>query len=276
MLGNGGIVGKLETSWDALLHHGNELFNISFPPVDDVHPSLVLKVSVLPPCDNQESALLDFIVECEIARETDAGHEQFATYVKSKTPPTRYLSRTYTPLTSPHSNFTIPLPTSASRFTVCRDDESKQPLTDRYGFIYDISQYDDVLLLVRAKECSKTATACLTSVKIADRKTSNFWSDDDDNDQKNVIEIVKGSCTCNGEGTPISPVPSGPSNDKARATPSPEGSSASSSSSRPRSNTVTSTATPLAVHMLHSSTAILTMTQSTPRHICANVIFSMT
>lgn len=85
MLGNGGIVGKLETSWDALLHHGNELFNISFPPVDDVHPSLVLKVSVLPPCDNQESALLDFIVECEIARETDAGHEQFATYVKSKT-----------------------------------------------------------------------------------------------------------------------------------------------------------------------------------------------
>ncbi|KAG2075404.1 TBC-domain-containing protein [Suillus decipiens] len=187
-------------------------------------------------------------------------------------PPTHYLSRTYTPLTSPHFNFTIPLPTSASRFTVYRDNESKQPLTDRYGFIYDISQYD-VLLLVRAMECGNTAPACLTGVKIADRKESNSWSDDDDNDQKNVIEIVKGSCTCNGEGNPMSPVSSGPSNDTAgAASPPPEGSSASSSSSRPRSNTVTSTATPLAVHMLHSSTAILTITQSTPRHICANVI----
>ncbi|KAG2078745.1 hypothetical protein BDR04DRAFT_1226638 [Suillus decipiens] len=85
MLGNGEIVGKLETSWDALLDHGNEPFNVSFPPVDDVHPSLMLKVSVLPPCDNQDSALLDSIIECEIARETDAGHERFATYVKSET-----------------------------------------------------------------------------------------------------------------------------------------------------------------------------------------------
>ncbi|KAG1866164.1 rab-GTPase-TBC domain-containing protein [Suillus subluteus] len=185
-------------------------------------------------------------------------------------PPTHYLSRTYTPLTAPHFNFTIPLPTSASRFTVYRDDESKQPLTDRYGFIYDVSQYD-VLLLIRAKECGNTAPACLTGVKIADRKESNSWSDDDDDNQKNVIEIVKDSCTCDGEGNPISPVSSGPSNGKAgAASPLPEGSSASLSSSRPRSTTVTSTATPLVVSMLHST--ILTVTQSTPRHVCANVI----
>ncbi|KAG1821031.1 rab-GTPase-TBC domain-containing protein [Suillus subaureus] len=187
-------------------------------------------------------------------------------------PPTHYLSRTYTPLTAPHFNFTIPLPTSASRFTVYRDDESKQPLTDRYGFIYDVSQYD-VLLLIRARECGNTAPACLTGVKIADRKESNSWSDDDDDNQKNVIEIVKDSCTCDGEGNPISPVSSGPSSGKAgAASPPPGGSSASLSSSRPRSTTVTSTATPLVISMLHSSTAILTVTQSTPRHVCANVI----
>ncbi|KAG2107199.1 rab-GTPase-TBC domain-containing protein [Suillus discolor] len=195
-------------------------------------------------------------------------------------PPTHYLSRTYTPLTAPHFNFTIPipLPTSASRFTVYRDDESKQPLTDRYGFIYDVSQYD-VLLLIRAKECGNTAPACLTGVKIADRKESNSWSDDDD-DQKNVIEIVKDSCICDGEGNPMSPVLSGPANSKAGAasTPPESGSpsrrsrAASLSSSRPRSATVTSIATPLAVPTLHSSTAILTVTQSTPRHVCANVI----
>ncbi|KAG2062956.1 hypothetical protein BDR04DRAFT_1235616 [Suillus decipiens] len=85
MLGNGEIVGKLETSWDALLDHGNEPFNVSFPPVRGVHPSLTLKATVLHSCDNQESSLLDSVVECEIARETDAGHERFATYVMNNT-----------------------------------------------------------------------------------------------------------------------------------------------------------------------------------------------
>ncbi|KAG2362158.1 hypothetical protein BDR07DRAFT_1071514 [Suillus spraguei] len=85
MLGNGEVVGKLETSWNALLNHANEPFDISFPPVDGVHPSLTLKAAVLHHCDNQESALLDSIVECEIARVTDVGHERFATYVTCKT-----------------------------------------------------------------------------------------------------------------------------------------------------------------------------------------------
>ncbi|KAG2362848.1 CHAT domain-containing protein [Suillus spraguei] len=88
MLGNGEVVGKLETSWDALLGHGNEPFDISFPPVRGVRPCLTLKATVLHSSDNQETALLhvsDSITECEIARETDAGHERFATYVTSKT-----------------------------------------------------------------------------------------------------------------------------------------------------------------------------------------------
>lgn len=194
-------------------------------------------------------------------------------------PPTHYLSRTYTPLTAPHFNFTIPLPTSASRFTVYRDDESKQPLTDRYGFIYDVSQYD-VLLLIRAKECGNTAPACLTGVKIADRKESNSWSDDDDDNQENMVVIVKDSCTCDGEGNLKSPVSFGHSIGKTGAVSSPPESSSASrqsratslSSSRPRSTTVTSTTTPLNVSMPHSNTAILIVTQSTPRHVCANVI----
>jgi small G protein signaling modulator 3 len=95
-------------------------------------------------------------------------------------PPTHYLSRKYTPLTVPDFRFTIPLPSNAaSRMSVYhqRDDEDegrKQPLmTDRYGSIYD------VLLLTRAKECGSTAPACLTGVKIADRKESNSWSDEE-------------------------------------------------------------------------------------------------
>ncbi|KAG1780597.1 CHAT domain-containing protein [Suillus placidus] len=85
MLGNGEVVAKFETSWDELLDRGDEPFDISFPPVSDDHPSLTLKAAVLPSCDNQDSAPLDSIVECDIARETDVGHERFATYVTSKT-----------------------------------------------------------------------------------------------------------------------------------------------------------------------------------------------
>ncbi|KAG2344406.1 hypothetical protein BDR05DRAFT_999166 [Suillus weaverae] len=84
-LGNGEVVAKFETSWDELLDRGDEPFDISFPPVSDDHPSLTLKAAVLPSCDDQDSAPLDSIVECDIARETDVGHERFATYVTSKT-----------------------------------------------------------------------------------------------------------------------------------------------------------------------------------------------
>ncbi|KAG1747311.1 CHAT domain-containing protein [Suillus lakei] len=85
MLGNGEVIGTLETTWDELLGRGDEPFNISFPPVRGVHPSLTLKVAVVQSCDNQDNALLDSIVECEIARDTDSGHARFATYVTSNT-----------------------------------------------------------------------------------------------------------------------------------------------------------------------------------------------
>ncbi|KAG2033439.1 CHAT domain-containing protein [Suillus americanus] len=85
MLGNGEVVAKFKTSWDELLDRGDEPFDISFLPICDVHPSLTLKAAVIRPCDKQDSAVFDSIVECEIARETDAGHERFATYVTSKT-----------------------------------------------------------------------------------------------------------------------------------------------------------------------------------------------
>ncbi|KAG2071367.1 hypothetical protein BDR04DRAFT_1154526 [Suillus decipiens] len=85
MLGNGEIIGKLEKSWDALLDHGNEPFVLSFPPVHGVQPSLTLKATIIQDCDNEDSALLNPIVGCQITRDTDAGHVHFAKYVASKT-----------------------------------------------------------------------------------------------------------------------------------------------------------------------------------------------
>lgn len=194
-------------------------------------------------------------------------------------PPTHYLSRKYTPLTAPDFRFTIPLPNAASRFNVYHDDESKQPLTDRYGFIYDVSQYD-VLLLVRAKECGSTAPACLTGVKIADRKESNSWSDEEADVSKSVIHVTKEFCECEGHGsshsvgTPdgesgkfmLSSSPaaenSGQSSQKSR------GSSPGPSRSKHRRSTL---ASPLDGPSL-DPTSVLAVTASTPRHVCANTI----
>ncbi|KAG2335495.1 hypothetical protein BDR05DRAFT_449391, partial [Suillus weaverae] len=85
MLGNGEVVGKLETSWDELVDHGDEPFELSFPSVRSYHPSLTLKVAVLHPCDDHDGALFDSLVDCEIARDTDAGHARFVEYVTSVT-----------------------------------------------------------------------------------------------------------------------------------------------------------------------------------------------
>ncbi|KAG1850572.1 CHAT domain-containing protein [Suillus subalutaceus] len=71
--------------WDELLDHGDETFDISFPPVYNVHPSLTLNAAIVQTCDNQDSALSDSLVDCEITRDTDAGHARFAEYVTSKT-----------------------------------------------------------------------------------------------------------------------------------------------------------------------------------------------
>ncbi|KAG1776392.1 CHAT domain-containing protein [Suillus placidus] len=84
MLGSGEVIGKLELSWDDLLDHGDEPFDISFPPVYNVHPSLKLKTAIVHACDDLDGALSDSLVDCGIARDTDAGHAQFAAYVTSE------------------------------------------------------------------------------------------------------------------------------------------------------------------------------------------------
>ncbi|KAG2108771.1 hypothetical protein BD769DRAFT_1643001 [Suillus cothurnatus] len=58
-LGNGEVIGKLQMSWDELLDHGDESFNLSFPPVRNVCPSLTLRAAAVHACDDQDSTLSD-------------------------------------------------------------------------------------------------------------------------------------------------------------------------------------------------------------------------
>ncbi|KAG1778842.1 hypothetical protein EV702DRAFT_1217687 [Suillus placidus] len=81
ILGCGELIRKLELSWDELLNHGNEPFNLSFSSVRGVHPSLTLKVAIVHACDD---ALSDSFIDCKIDRDTDAGHARLATYVKRR------------------------------------------------------------------------------------------------------------------------------------------------------------------------------------------------
>ncbi|KAG2040928.1 CHAT domain-containing protein [Suillus americanus] len=85
MLGGGEAIGKLKMSWDELLNHGGEPFDLHFPPVRGVHPSLTLKAVVIHTCDNQNDALSESLVDCQIARDTDAGHARLAKYVTRET-----------------------------------------------------------------------------------------------------------------------------------------------------------------------------------------------
>ncbi|KAG0695707.1 CHAT domain-containing protein [Suillus ampliporus] len=84
MLGHGKVIGRLELSWDELFNHGDEPFDLSFPVIDDICPSLTLKVAFLHACGHDDGALFDPIIECEIARRTDAGHTRISKYMKSK------------------------------------------------------------------------------------------------------------------------------------------------------------------------------------------------
>ncbi|KAG1763718.1 CHAT domain-containing protein [Suillus occidentalis] len=84
MSGNGDLIGDLGTTWGALLNHGDEV-DLSFSPIFGVRPSLTLKAAIVHSCDNQESALLDSTVDCEISHDTDVGHARFAEYVTNKT-----------------------------------------------------------------------------------------------------------------------------------------------------------------------------------------------
>ncbi|KIK39882.1 hypothetical protein CY34DRAFT_297687 [Suillus luteus UH-Slu-Lm8-n1] len=85
MLGSGEVIAKLQMSWDELLKNGDEPFDLSFPPVCGVHPSLTLKAAVVQACDDQDGALPDSLIDCEMTRRTDAGHAQFAEYIANET-----------------------------------------------------------------------------------------------------------------------------------------------------------------------------------------------
>ncbi|KAG1850023.1 CHAT domain-containing protein [Suillus tomentosus] len=85
MLGGGEVIGELQMSWDELLDHGDEPFDLFFPPVFGVHPSIKLKATIVDACDDQDDTLFDSPADCEIGRDTDAGHTQFAAYVTSET-----------------------------------------------------------------------------------------------------------------------------------------------------------------------------------------------
>ncbi|KAJ6489064.1 rab-GTPase-TBC domain-containing protein [Mycena sanguinolenta] len=195
-------------------------------------------------------------------------------------PPTQYLSRTYTPLTARDFRFSIPVPRPMPSAATARlaSPGSGEPLTDRYGFVYDVAQYD-FLLLLRAKECRNTAPACLTGVKIADREEDDGWPDDGDGEgARPVIEIVR-TAECaycdsgDGEGGDdagtgsVSPSASSvkshaPSVKSHKSGPG----SASASSSKRLSLVAPATPSPPA------STAILSVTDDTPRHACAHTV----
>ena len=186
-------------------------------------------------------------------------------------PPTQYLSRTYTPLTA--KDFRISIPQSRSRI---RFDLNHQPLADRYGFVYDIAQYD-VLLLSRAKECGNTAPACLTGVKIADRREDNSWPGEEDdeyedasgNTNKPFLEVFQdNSCDCHVD-TDIASVKS---RDSASASPYADSifTSRSSSKSRKRSSMVSSNLG--GASTMTSMTSVLSVSADGPKHACPTIV----
>jgi len=205
----------------------------------------------------------------------------------SAMPPTQYLSKTYTPITARDFRPPMPLSNAATRFSAYYDDKDQQPLTDRFGFMYDVSEYD-LLLLLRAKDCENSAPACLTGVKIADRTENNHWPEED-GDGPPTVEITKGSCDCDGTGyfeEPLLPdldstsVP-GPiveppqPNDALPSVPqhsrglSRAASPASSQSrSKKRTSAIGSTPSILSKPLC----AILSIDSETPRHVCPNTI----
>ncbi|KIJ50927.1 hypothetical protein M422DRAFT_27057 [Sphaerobolus stellatus SS14] len=110
-------------------------------------------------------------------------------------PPTQYLARTYTSLVSP--DFKPPSSFGGfrgDRFAIRRDAEGREPITDRYGFVYEISSYD-VLLLDRALRARNSAPGCLTGIKVADREESDDWMDDEA-DRPKEFEVIRGTCDC--------------------------------------------------------------------------------
>lgn len=81
MLGRGELIGRLEISWEGLLHRGDEPFELSFPPIRSVSPSLTLKITYVTACANDGSRLFESVDDCRIARDTDVGHIRLSEYI---------------------------------------------------------------------------------------------------------------------------------------------------------------------------------------------------
>jgi hypothetical protein len=194
----------------------------------------------------------------------------------SAKPPTQYLSRTYTPVTARDFRAAIPLPHAVARLSIHAAGAGGTPLADRYGFLYDVAQYD-FLLLLRARACGNTAPACLTGVKIADRSEDDMWPEEGDSNAE-AIDVVKGMCECDGkllDGNEMDSklgssgeVPSDVvSLSRSRGT-SP---ASTRSRRRPRSPTGASTAAPTS-SPAKAETSVLAVSEDTPRHACANTV----
>ncbi len=195
-------------------------------------------------------------------------------------PPTQYLARRYVSLTAKDFKPIMHISTTAARHSVIQDDVGPEPLTDRYGFIYDVSKYDS-LLLSRAVDCQSAAPACLTGVKIADRDEEAGWSDEEEEADKS-FDIVKGDCECDVDKD-WSKVerPSGADEMSIRSVQSPsvpDGSPPpslhrrpSTLASRKRSPTVSSLVAPT----VKSLAAVLSLENDSPRHACENSIRRM-
>lgn len=205
----------------------------------------------------------------------------------SSKPPTQFLARRYLSLTAKDFKPHIQISSAATRHAVNQEDLGPEPLTDRYGFVYDIAQYD-TLLLRRAIDCQTVAPACLTGIKISDRHEEDGWSDgeEDDTDTK-TIDIVKGECDCDDDGGVQKVMETPPDDAKSvRSLRSQKDPSASSSpslhrrtsivSSRKRSPTISSSvADAPSASLSQSFSAILTFDDTSPRHVCEKSIRRM-
>lgn len=195
-------------------------------------------------------------------------------------PPTQYLARRYVSLTAKDFKPIMHISTTAARHSVIQKDVGPEPLTDRYGFIYDVSKYDS-LLLGRAIDCQNAAPACLTGVRIADRDEEAGWSDDEETADKS-FDVVAGDCECEVDKdwskvekpsgtdessirTPLSPtVPDGSPPPSLLRRPS-------TIASRKRSPTVSSVVAP----SIKSLAAVLSVESDSPRHTCEKSIRRM-
>ncbi|KAJ7183627.1 rab-GTPase-TBC domain-containing protein [Mycena filopes] len=212
-------------------------------------------------------------------------------------PPTQYLSRgftrTYAPLTAKEFRFSMPVPSSrfSNNVHLSPTDGSagEAPLTDRFGFVYDVAQYD-VLLLIRARECGNSAPACLTGVKIADREEveGEGWPSDEDEDagtdqaagsggsKKKEIEIVRGKCAICGKEDGDGEEDDDEEEEGRGSTPSSVKSYAalsvkSRASSGSKRHSIPSPAAPSASNT-RSWSSVLAVTADTPKHACAHTV----